>query len=61
MQGMRSALTEEIRTLAQKVDRNDERSEKRHVLVMTALQNMDGRLDDLEVVVPKLKKRVGMR
>ncbi len=43
-----------LKNLNFKVDQN-------HVQVMTQLDNIDARLDDLEVVqVPKLKKAVGM-
>lgn len=73
MQGMEGRLRDEFRSglqsLEDKVDRNHEEARRNHeearrnhAIVMTGLDNIDGRLDDIEVVqVPKLKKAVGIR
>ena len=73
MQGMEQRLRDEFRSglqsLEDKVDRNHEEARRNHeearrnhAIVMTGLDNIDERLDDIEVVqVPKLKKAVGIR
>ncbi len=73
MQAMELRLRDEFRSglsrLEAKVDRNHQEATLNHEQAMrnhaqTTLQidNVDSRLDDLEVVqVPKLKKAVGMR
>ena len=62
MQGMERRLTERIDGVEQKVDRLETKVDRHHAQTMVAFNNIDDRLDDLEVVqVPKLKKAVGMR
>jgi tetrahydromethanopterin S-methyltransferase subunit G len=47
--------------LEAKVDRNHEEAQRNHSLTMVAFDNIDERLDDIEVVqVPAIKKAVGM-
>ena len=62
MQGMERRLTERIDGVEQKVDRLEIKVDRHHAQTMVAFDNIDERLDDLEVVqVPKLKKVVGIR
>ena len=66
MQGMELRLRDEFRSglsrLESKVDRNHDIVMRNHAQTTLQIDNVDSRLDDLEVVqVPKLKKAVGMR
>ncbi len=69
MQGMEQRLTGRIDGLEKrfdgletKVDRNHEEAMRNHTQTMIAIDNIDARLDDLEVVqVPAIKKVVGMK
>ena len=55
-------LEVKIDSLEVKVDNLEVKVDRNHAQTMVAFDNMDARLDDLEVVqVPKLKKAVGMR
>ena len=68
MQGMQQALTREIQrvdgkvdVLAEKIDANEGRAEQRHAVVIAALDNIDERLDVIEIEeLPKIKKTVGI-
>jgi predicted nucleic acid-binding Zn-ribbon protein len=68
MQGMQQALMREIQrvdgkvgALTKKVDANEERAQQRHALVMVSLDNIDERLEQIEIgELPKIKQAVGM-
>ncbi len=62
MQGMEERLTTRIDGLKIEVDRNHEEARQNHAQTIAALDNIDARLDDIEVVqVPSIKKVVGIK
>lgn len=68
MRGMENRVISKFDTLELKVDknhaeaqRNHHEEQRNHLQAMSALDNIDSRLDDIEVVqVPAIKKAVGM-
>lgn len=66
MQGMEQRLLEIIeKRFAQvndRFDRLESTVDHNHMMLSTQISNIDGRLDDVEVVqVPRLKKAMGMK
>lgn len=55
-------LETKVDRLGEKVDRLEAKVDRNHTQNMNALDNIDARLDDLEVVqVPAIRKVVGMQ